>query len=209
MKIRFFLNFVSSFKRIVFLALVITFITESSSAFDYKTNADSPQKDVPSENARDWLKFSKRVDERREHDRVNGIAYIISGALILIGGSIGYNNTTDPLSKLAFTFSQGLGISGAGYGVYMYQVSGEDREFVDFVRRTHLLSLVQQDEITKNYLDVREEDKKSVAVIRAVAHGLVAGMTIYNASRESNPDLRNGLYIIGGVNALTALSFTF
>jgi hypothetical protein len=45
-------------------------------------------------------------------------------------------------------------------------------------------------------------------MIRIISHSIVAAMNFYNGSREQG-DLRQGLFALGGINLLAAISISF
>lgn len=166
----------------------------------------NPQQEVDLNNVNDWKNFSQVMDEQIDTDERTGQAYMLSGGLLLLGGVVGYSSVGSSVEKLAYSVAQSLGVAGIGYGAYLLNVGGEERAFYQSVGKTSGLTLAQRDQLTKNYTAVWKERRRNEKLIRILSHSLVAAMNFYNASRTDQADLRQGLYVIGGVNAIVALS---
>ena len=163
----------------------------------------------PKVHAENWSEFSKTIEELRSKQKSEGVAYMVSGFLVLVGGGFGYANSTDSLQKVAFSLSQSLGIGALGYGYYSYKIGGGDRTFYDSVAGVSSLNEIQKDELTRSYFKVRQDNLKTNEWIRFVTHSLIAGLNLVYASQESNADVRSALYFVGGVNAMAAISIAF
>lgn len=157
----------------------------------------------------DWLRFKADVEERTREERVEGIAYMVSGGLVLIGSAIGYENSRDPIAKTVYSISQSLSIGAIGFGSHLYSVGGADRDFLNIIENSTSLSLAQKNEILRSYRARKEHNEKSQKWIRVATHGLIAAVNLYNAGRETDEGLRTALYFVGGVNAIAAISISF
>jgi hypothetical protein len=156
-----------------------------------------------------WAQFKVEVDARTDQQKVEGIAYMVSGGLVLIGSAIGYEKSTDPIAKSVYSISQSLSIGAMGYGSYLYSIGDGDRDFLNIIENSTSLTIEQKNEILRNYRARHEHNRKHERVIRIATHGLIAVLNIYNATREENEGLRTALYFVGGVNAIAAFSVTF
>lgn len=171
--------------------------------------ARSPGRELSLDDVQSWKQFVETMKTQEDRDRVDGQAYMISGALLVVGGIVGYHNSGSSVEKLAYSVSQSLGVAGIGYGAYLYNVGSEQTSFYHTVNNTPSLNDSQKDELVKNYVTEWKTNRHNEKVIRIITHSIVAAMNFYNASRENQNDLKQGLYVIGGVNALAAVSLTF
>ena len=154
-----------------------------------------------------WQQFSKAMDEDINSEESTGRAYMISGGLLLLGGIVGYNGVNGSVERLAYSVVQSIGVAGIGYGAYLYKVGSDDRAFYETVQNANGgLPNLQKDLLFSSYKKIRAERKRNEKYIRMIAHSLVAAVNFYNASKADQSDLRQGLYVLGGVNALVAIS---
>lgn len=188
-------------KKIILVLLVMIFSAEG--AF-----ARSMRKELSLEDVTSWKEFDQAMLEQESVDRTDGMAYMISGALLLAGGLVGYHNAGGNVEKLAYSVSQSLGVAGLGYGYYLYHVGTETRSFYESVRNTSGLSETNRNDLTRNYVKQWKVQQENEKWMKIATYALVGGLNLYNASRESG-DLRQGLTILGGVNLLAAISLTF
>ncbi len=155
-----------------------------------------------------WEDFSKDVELQKEKDRKNGLSYIISGTLALAGGILGSNVVEDTAEKGIYTVFQTIGVASIGYGAYIWQIGGEERSVFQTLQYSKLTS-EQKTQFLRAYNFQRKEKEKKDRNIRAITHGLIAGLNFYNASQQKQDGLKSTLNFIGGVNLLAAISFTF
>jgi hypothetical protein len=158
---------------------------------------------------RTWQDFATAQEKQESKDQETGTAYMISGVLLSIGGSVGYHNAKTSVEKLAYSFTQSLGVAGVGYGAYLYHVGNEHRSFYEAVRSTSSLTENQRNDLFLNYAEQVRVVQYNAKWIRIVSHALVGALNFYNASRESDQDLKQGLNVIGAANVLAAVSLTF
>lgn len=188
--------------KLAVLILTLSFISQNAMA-------RSPGRELKLDDVQSWKQFSETMKLQEDRDRVDGQAYMISGALLILGGVVGYHNSDGSIEKLAYSVSQSLGVAGMGYGAYLYNVGSEQTSFYHTVANSQTLNEGQRDDLVKNYVTEWKTNRYNEKVIRIVTHSIVAAMNFYNASRESQHDLKQGLYVIGGVNALAAVSLSF
>lgn len=155
-----------------------------------------------------WKTFKMRMKDEETGDYRNGVSYILSGSLALVGGVWGATLTQDSLEKLAFTVFQTLGVASVGYGSYLWWVGNEDRLIFSALKQAQLTD-EQKSQFLEAYERTKTERKKRDSLVRVITHGLIAGLNLYNGSRATDENIRNALYFIGGVNVLAAVSFSF
>lgn len=155
-----------------------------------------------------WDEFAKEVELQKERDRRNGISYMISGSLALVGGIAGNGLAEDTAEKGIYTVFQTIGVASIGYGAYKWQVGGEER-FVYQSLQYSKLTPEQKTQFLNAYNLTRKERERKDRLVRAVTHGLIAALNFYNASQQSQDGLKTSLAFIGGVNLLAAVSYTF
>lgn len=155
-----------------------------------------------------WEDFSKEIEMQKEIDRKNGMSYLISGSLALVGGILGGNMTDDPAEKGIYTVFQTIGVASIGYGISVWQIGGEERSLYQTLQYSKLGS-EQKSQLLRAYNFQRKERERKDHIIRAITHGLIAGLNIYSATQQKQDGLKNSLYFVGGVNLLASISFTF
>jgi hypothetical protein len=190
-------NWAGKFKYLVILTLVMgfskkSFAAESEFKFD-KSN---------------WAEFSHEVELQKERDRRNGYSYVISGSLALIGGIWGNSISEDTAEKGIYTIFQTIGVASVGYGAYVWQIGGEERSIYQTLQYSKL-SPEQKTQFLQAYNFQRKEREHRDRIIRAVTHGLIAGLNFYNATQQCQAGLKNTLFFVGGVNLLAAISFSY
>jgi hypothetical protein len=159
-------------------------------------------------NTAKWEEFAKEVELQKERDRRNGLSYMISGSLALVGGIVGNGLAEDTAERGIYTVFQTIGVASIGYGAYTWQVGGEER-FIYSSLQYSKLSPEQKTQFLKAYNLNRKERERRERVVRAVTHGLIAALNFYNASQQSQDSLKTTLAFVGGVNLLAAVSYTF
>lgn len=164
------------------------------------------EKEINLSSMQSWSDFSSAMQEQEKRDKETGFAYMLSGALLTLGGSIGYHNAKTSVEKLAFSVTQSLGIAGVGYGATLYHVGHNHRAFYKSIDNVPSLSDTQKDDIFLSYAREMRSREVNSRWIRVVSHSLVAAINIYNGSREEDESLRQGLYFIGAANAFAAFS---
>ncbi|GIL16944.1 MAG: hypothetical protein BroJett040_06950 [Oligoflexia bacterium] len=177
--------------------------------FMLSTQAKSLTQEYNLENVQTWEEFSRKVKLKTDKEQEEGRAYMISGGLLLVGSVVGYHNAHSSVEKLAYSVAQSLGIGGIGYGSYLYNIGGEERVIYTTILRADLGSH-EKDALVRSYTHQWKENKQRDKMIRIVTHSLVGILNIYNGARvpSSEEDLRQGLYALGGINLLAALSLT-
>ncbi len=155
-----------------------------------------------------WNEFAHEVEVQKEKDRRNGLSYVISGSLALVGGIWGNSIAEDTAEKGIYTVFQTIGVASVGYGAYTWQIGGEERSVYQTLQYSKFTP-EQKSQFLRAYNYERKDRAKRDRLIRAVTHGLIAGLNFYNASQQKQESLKNTLYFVGGVNLLAAVSFTF
>lgn len=148
------------------------------------------------------------MTEQKDHDLDNSWAYFISGTLLIIGGQIGYNSTSKPVEKFAYSLSQSLGVGAFGYGFSLRLGRDADREFYESVQKASL-SETEKDRLIRSYVEVKSDTREKEKWIRLITYGAVGALNIVRAVNESDETVRAGLYFLGGVNVLLGFSCVF
>lgn len=156
-----------------------------------------------------WNYYSKLALDQEEADRTQGLSYIISGSLAILGGIAGTNVTADPLEKGIYALFQTIGVASVGYGSHKYFIGDEKRLLMRSLRESTDLNNQQKVAFLKIYLNEKKKNQTKENYIKVVTHGLIAAMNIYNASLQQQGSVKNALYFIGGANLLASISFAF
>lgn len=155
-----------------------------------------------------WEQYFKDSEKQEKTDYRNGLSYIISGSLALAGGILGGTVTDDNLEKGIYTLFQTIGVASIGYGTYVWKIGGEDR-LISRTLNTSRLTPEQRTHFLRSYYAQKKSSEARERHIKAITHGLIAGLNFYNASQQKQDGIKSGLFFVGGVNLLAAISFTF
>ncbi|MBX9769630.1 MAG: hypothetical protein K2X47_20300 [Bdellovibrionales bacterium] len=156
----------------------------------------------------DWKGFEDFIKETDRQDKIDGYSYLISGSLAAVGGLVGYYSSADNFAKAVYSISQTIGVAAIGFGGYKLFVGNENKLLYRSIKATNL-SIADREMLLYNYRLQKGAEESRIRKVKALTHGAIALLNIYNAMRESNNDLRTALYFIGGVNFFAAVSFTF
>jgi hypothetical protein len=157
----------------------------------------------------EWPEYQQRMQRNSGRDRIDGISYLISGSLALIGGLAGQNLSSDPLEKGVYTLFQTIGVASIGYGIYKWRVGDEERWAYEATNQAAGLSLADRASMIRSFYRVKTERERQERFMRALTHGLIAALNFYGATQQKNESVKNTLVFLGGVNALATVSFTF
>lgn len=188
-------NWAGSFKILLIISIII-FGKNSHAEDEFKYNSLK------------WEDFSKEVELQKEKDRKNGLSYVISGSLALVGGILGNHVAEDSAEKGVYTVFQTIGVASIGYGAYTWQIGGEERSVYQTLQYSKLTP-EQKTQFLRAYNYQRKEKEKRDRYIRAVTHGLIAVLNFYNASQQEQETLQSTFNFVGGFSLLAAISFTF
>lgn len=156
-----------------------------------------------------WEKFRIQAEFNTSEEEKYGLAYMISGALVLIAGGVGYREADDNASQFALSLTQSLGIAGIGYGAYLYNIGGRHRRFYDVVSGVPSLSPEQRHDLALSYYRVDHDQVEKAKWIKVLSYGLISVLNLYHASQTDDENLSTALYFVGGVSGLAAISYTF
>lgn len=159
--------------------------------------------------AADWLSFQKQIQELELSQQKNGLAYMISGGLVLVGSSLGYASVENPMERGIYSLSQSLSIAAIGYGFYQYSIGSQERTFYQIVQNTSSLSMRQKNDLLASYNDVRNEITKTNKWIHFSTYAAISALNFIQAGQEDDKDLKNSMYLLGGITALAAISVHF
>ena len=198
-------NSVGKFK---FILAVLIGSTFSNGVWAYAVSETSTAPDVPVEINMGWTRFESSVVHHERSDYLNGISYIISGTVAVVGGFVGQSISQDPLEKGVYTVFQTIGIASIGYGAYTWKLGDDDRFLYETLKDSSL-GIEERNSVLKSYYQQKKSREKSERAIKAVTHGLIAALNLYSATQQSKGPVQNALFFVGGVNLLAAVSFSF
>lgn len=156
-----------------------------------------------------WDTFSEIMRRQREREKMEGFSYMISGTLILLGAEVGYRDSQDDVQKFAYSFSQSLAIGAIGYGYFTYALGTPVNDVYEMLDSTPGLTLQQKEQMLRIYLKRHYERRQTERWIRIFSHSLIAAMNISRAGQTHDPELKNALYVLGGLNVVAAISIAF
>lgn len=169
--------------------------------WNLKNNSDSAYKN--------WDEFEAYINTTELYHKEEGLAYMISGAVVAIAAGFAFHGAHSDTEKIAYSFAQSLGIGAVGYGTYKYYIGNYDRSFYHVVSRTEGLTMDQKTALILNYDLEKKWQKQKLTLIAFGTYSLIAIANYFNASQESDPGTKNFLYAIGGVYTLAAISVSF
>lgn len=156
-----------------------------------------------------WSEYAAVYEKKKDKEENEGISYMISGGIAIVGGSIGQGVAKDPFEKAAYSLFQTMGIASLGYGAYQWKIGDEDRLMFETLQKTPMFTDREKLLFLKSFQYQKKERQQRVQVIKAVTHGLIAAFNLYNGSQQSQSGIRSSLYFIGGVNVLACVNYTF
>lgn len=156
-----------------------------------------------------WPEQEQAMLREQQNDRSNGISYIVSGSIALVGGIAGSSMTGDPLEKGIYALFETIGVASVGYGAYKWQIGDERRLLMTSLQETQELTQDQKLAILLRYQKDKKILEKKERLLKALTHSLIAALNFYNGSQQTQGGVRNTLYFIGGANVLACLSYTF
>lgn len=171
--------------RVVFLFLVCASTVFADSSFDY---------------------LSHRAEDLKKNNSIKGWGYVISGGVALAVSIPGYYLSEDIFARTIYSLGQTIGVGAVGYGSYLILVDDEIIRFHKVVSAQSTLSDFQKNELAKAFLEETAEQAKRTRHLRALTHGLMAGLNFLNAFTASHSDLRTALFFLGGVNTLVSIT---
>jgi hypothetical protein len=169
----------------------------------------NPFSEPPVSFTNEWSEFERVMQEKQKKDRIDGLSYVISGSLALVGGLIGQGTSKDPLEKGVYTLFQSIGVASIGYGMYTWKLGDEDRWIYDIVESAPSMSMQDKIAMIRSYKATKIAREKQQRFVRAITHGMIAALNIYGATQQTNDTVKSALYFLGGVNTLAAISFAF
>ncbi len=192
----------------IFVALLFLGITLNEAISPLGRQISQAQDSQFTYDKSDWEDFYKQVEIQKRRDKKQGLSYIISGSLALLGGLAGATTTDDMAEKGIYTIFQTLGVASIGYGAYQSELGGEERALQKALSETDL-SNEQRSQFLKNYIREQKYREKNDHRIRAITHGLIAALNFYSASQQTQSSLKGTLLFIGFVNTLAVASYSF
>lgn len=190
------------------LSLFVAFTFFTTNCFAEDSGAKEPPRLALELQTDDWKGFEEFIKETDRQDKVDGYSYLISGTLASVGGLVGFYSSTDTFAKAVYSISQTIGVGAIGFGGYKLFVGNENRVFYKALRSSNL-SPGDRDLLLFNYRLQKGAEEARIRKVKALTHGAIALLNLYNAMRETHDDLKTALYFIGAVNFFAAISFTF
>lgn len=155
-----------------------------------------------------WDSFHNYMEERNEQDRVRGISYMVSGTIAAVGGVMGYNSSTESLSRGVYVIAQSVGVAAIGYGANTYWIGNEYNSFYYAVQGSSLSS-EQKAELLHRFLERENDQRRKSTWIKVATHSFIAIANLYSASHEDDKTVRGVLHLLAGTNAVIAFSYAF
>jgi hypothetical protein len=186
-------NLEFSFNHPLWMALLLAFVgaTAHAKSLEYPQN---------------WSAFQSEVRAHSKSNNRHGTALIVSSVLLVASSYLVHVN--DPVQVGAVSLLRTVGLLGIGEGAEYVWVSDQRRIFQEAIDRSYGLSEDSKNQILRAYLDLQYEEQRRRDLIKTMTYSLVAAVNIYEGSRQSDETLRTGLYFLGTVGLLRALTLS-
>lgn len=156
-----------------------------------------------------WNSFESYIKKEKAEASRRGKSQIISGGIAVLAGVLGDAMTLDPIEKGVYTIFQSVGVGAVGYGSYEWYIGSSDRKIYETLKNSDGFDDEMKSSFLKSYADIQKGNEKMERRIRAITHGLIAALNIYNAQKQTNESFKSTLNFIGGINLLVAINYTF
>jgi hypothetical protein len=200
-----FYEFISFKKRSYFNLFICTLFSVVSWTYNQSAQARNEVKLDQST----WTRFENYNISRNRSDYTNGISYILSGTLAVIGGFVGDSLSQDPLEKGVYTAFQTIGIASIGYGASNWKIGSDERMLFDTIKAAEGLDEASKSSLVRSYYQQKAVRESNQKLIKAITHGMIAALNFYSASQQKNESIKNTLLFFGGVNLLATISYSF
>ena len=70
-----------------------------------------------------YLQYKKNIATLQKRQLIEGNSYIISGAISLLGGTLGNEISKDQTEQLAYSAFQSIGVASIGYGLFKKELA--------------------------------------------------------------------------------------
>ena len=168
--------------------------------------APTPATLAPSSGTPHYDLLKAKASEIEEKRTTDGLAYIISGAVVLGVSLPAYYLTEDVFARAVYSLGQTLGVASIGYGSYLRGVDDDTTRFYHLITRTPLTPK-NREELSEGYLQDSARVARNSRKIRVITHSLTGALNFVNGATTSNRELKTALFFVGGINVLAALSF--
>lgn len=153
-----------------------------------------------------WAEFRNQVKAENSATSLQGTALIVSSVL-LVGGSY-LIHTNDPVQSGALGLIRTVGLLGFGDGAEKVWISDQKRIFQEAMDAVNTLPEDTKTQVLRAYIDLNTEQERKRKIIKTVTYSLVAAVNFYEGSRQSDDTVKTGLYFLGAVGLLRALTLT-
>lgn len=156
--------------------------------------------------AESFNEFSERIKSDTELSRNDGLGYMISGGLALVGGGYGFSQAEKPVEKGFYSIAQSLGLLAIGYGAEAYFLKQDDEIFIQVLNSADI-SREQKDRMVQSYLKEKHDREEDTRWIRRTTFGLAGALNIIYAGQTKDSTLRGFLYLTAGLQLAWAFTF--
>lgn len=156
--------------------------------------------------AESYSEYAERVQAQSETAKTEGLNYMISGAVALLGGTYGWSKAEKPVEKGFYSLAQSLGLLAIGFGAEDYFLKQDEEIFLQ-VLNSGELTRAQKDRMVTSYLKEKKERAADVLWIRRTTFGLAGLLNVLYASQAKDQTLQNFLYVTAGVQLVWAFTF--
>ncbi len=156
--------------------------------------------------ASSYSEFAEQVKYQTQTTQKEGLSYMLSGGLALVGGGIGWSRSHESVEKGFYSLAQSLGLLAIGYGAEAYYLKQDDEMFLN-VLNSGDLNLAQKNKMVESYLAEKKEKEESLFWIQRTTFGLAGLLNVIYASQAKDQTLQNFLYVTAGVQLVWAFTF--
>jgi hypothetical protein len=156
--------------------------------------------------AESFNEFSVRAKSESDIKSNDGLSYMLSGGLALVGGGYGFSQSEKPVEKGFYSIAQSLGLLAIGYGAEAYFLKHDDEIFIQVLNSADL-TREQKDRMVESYLKEKRDREEDMKWIRRTTFGLAGALNIIYAGQTKDSTLRGFLYLTAGLQLVWAFTF--
>lgn len=153
--------------------------------------------------------LNSKANAISNQDQSNGWGYLVSGGGALAFSIPAYFLSEDVFAKAIYTITQTMSVAAIGYGSYLVLIDNEFTRFRHVLNSAPELSSDTRNRLSRAFLEENARRASAGRKIRAISHGLTAGLNWLNAFTTQQRELRASLIFLGSINTLAAISFSF
>jgi hypothetical protein len=156
--------------------------------------------------AETFTEFTDQIKSNSELNQNEGLGYMISGGIALLGGGYGFSHAEKPVEKGFYSIAQSVGLLAIGFGAESFFLKQDDEIFIQ-VLNSGELSSQQKNRMLESYLREKRKRTEDTIWIRRTTFGIAGALNLIYAGQARDQSLRNLLFVTAGAQLVWAFSF--